>query len=139
MGQEIFRQKSVDKMESPESLNDYIRVANPGVWLLLVCVILLLAGACVWGFFGKIDSTVAVDIRVSDHEITCYADSSDVSAIRPGLTVRCDEFEGVISSVGERGEQGYLCVVESDSSPADGVYAGKIVTKSYQPISFILN
>ena len=49
MSEEIFRKKSLDKVKSPENLDDYIQVSNPGVWLLLVSVIILLAGACVWG------------------------------------------------------------------------------------------
>ena len=57
MEQKIFRKKSIDKINSPENLNDYIRVTNPGVWLILAAVIALLIGACVWGFFGHIDTT----------------------------------------------------------------------------------
>ena len=33
MNREIFREKSLERVESPEQLNDYIRVASPGVWL----------------------------------------------------------------------------------------------------------
>ena len=32
----------MDRLKSPEELNDYIRVANPSVWLLLGAVILVL-------------------------------------------------------------------------------------------------
>lgn len=46
-------QKSLNRVKSPEDLNDYIRVANPGVWLVLVAVVILLAGVCIWGFFRK--------------------------------------------------------------------------------------
>lgn len=30
MSDQIFRKKSLDRISSPEQLNDYIRVANPG-------------------------------------------------------------------------------------------------------------
>lgn len=46
-------QKSLNRVKSPEDLNDYIRVANPGVWLVLVAVVILLAGVCIWGLFRK--------------------------------------------------------------------------------------
>lgn len=49
MNNSIFRKKSIDKVTSPEELNDYIRVVSPGVWLVMAAVILLLAGAIVWG------------------------------------------------------------------------------------------
>ena len=46
MSDQIFRKKSLDRISSPEQLNDYIRVANPGIWMILAAVIILLAGAC---------------------------------------------------------------------------------------------
>ena len=49
MNDKIFRKKSIERMKSPDELNDYIRISEPGVWLLLAGLILLLAGACIWG------------------------------------------------------------------------------------------
>ncbi len=43
MQEKLFR----EKVKSPENLDDYIRISNPGVWLLLVSAIVLLIGACV--------------------------------------------------------------------------------------------
>ena len=40
----LFREKSLEAIESPESLNDYLRVTSPGVWLVLATVVILLAG-----------------------------------------------------------------------------------------------
>ena len=44
MDNQLFRKKSLDKVSSPEQLNDYIRVSNPGVWIALTAVIVLLFG-----------------------------------------------------------------------------------------------
>ena len=41
---QIFRQKSLDQISSPEQLHDYLHVTNPTVWLALAAVILLLVG-----------------------------------------------------------------------------------------------
>lgn len=54
MEEGIFRKKSMDKIKSPEELNDYVRVPDPGIWLLLVSAVLLIAGACIWKFFGQV-------------------------------------------------------------------------------------
>ena len=56
MSDQIFRKKSLDRISSPEQLNDYIRMANPGIWMILAAVIILLAGVCVWGIFGHLDT-----------------------------------------------------------------------------------
>ena len=50
----IFREKSMDRVSSPESLNDYIRVTSPSVWITLLALVILLAGMLVWSIFGKV-------------------------------------------------------------------------------------
>ncbi len=50
----IFRDKSMDRISSPESLNDYIRVTSPSVWIVLLAILVLLAGILAWGIFGKV-------------------------------------------------------------------------------------
>lgn len=60
MNDKIFRKKSVDKMSSPEQLNDYVKVTNPGVWMALAAIAVLLIGICVWGVFGKLETKLTV-------------------------------------------------------------------------------
>jgi len=50
----IFRKTSLDRISSPEHLNDYIKVSNPSVWLVLAAVAVLLAAAVIWGFTAEI-------------------------------------------------------------------------------------
>ena len=50
----IFRQKSIDKVSSPEKLDDYIRVTTPGVWITLAAIVILLVGTIVWGMLGEL-------------------------------------------------------------------------------------
>ena len=50
----IFRQKSIDKVSSPEKLDEYIKVTTPGVWLALAAMIILLTGAIIWGTMGEL-------------------------------------------------------------------------------------
>ena len=54
MNNSIFRQKSIDKISSPEKLDDYIKVTTPSVWITLIAIVLLLAGAVVWSIFGAV-------------------------------------------------------------------------------------
>lgn len=53
----LFRKKSLDRVSSPEQLNDYIRVTTPSVWLVMLGLVILLAGMLVWGIFGTVDAT----------------------------------------------------------------------------------
>lgn len=54
MNNSIFRQKSIDKITSPEKLDDYIKVTKPSVWITLIAIVMLLAGAVVWSIFGEV-------------------------------------------------------------------------------------
>lgn len=62
MAKGIFRQKNVDRMNSPEKLNDYIRVTNISVWLLLGAIVILLIGFVLWGTLGTIETKTTVII-----------------------------------------------------------------------------
>ncbi len=48
MDSELFRKKSIDRVSSPEQLNDYIKVVSPGIWILILAIIVLLVGVIVW-------------------------------------------------------------------------------------------
>ena len=51
----IFREKSIDRVTGPESLNDYIRVTSPSVWIALLALVVLLVGLLAWSVFGRIE------------------------------------------------------------------------------------
>lgn len=52
--QSLFNQKSVDRINGPEELNDYVRVTTPSVWVVLAAVTLLVIGILGWSIFGTI-------------------------------------------------------------------------------------
>lgn len=66
----IFRQKSMDRISSPEQLNDYIRVTTPSVWLVLIAIILLLAGMLAWSVLGTVEAHAADGSTEEIHPIT---------------------------------------------------------------------
>ena len=51
----VFREKSMDRVSSPEALNDYIRVTTPSVWIVLIALVVLLVGMLAWSVFGRIE------------------------------------------------------------------------------------
>lgn len=51
----VFRQASLKRISSPESLNDYIRVTTPSVWIVLIALALLLVGMLAWSVLGKVE------------------------------------------------------------------------------------
>ena len=66
----IFRQKSIDRVSSPEQLNDYIRVTTPTVWLVLLALVILLLGMLAWSVFGTVQGVDANGTAQAIHPIT---------------------------------------------------------------------
>ena len=58
MKQDIFRKKSLDRIQSPEQIDDYVRVVTPGLWLVLGAIVFLLAAGIMWGITSRVEVTV---------------------------------------------------------------------------------
>ena len=51
---DIFNKKSLDKINVPEELNDYVRVTTPSVWVVLIAITLFVLGFLGWSIFGTV-------------------------------------------------------------------------------------
>ena len=69
MNESIFRQKSLDRISSPEEIDNYIRVTRPSLWLALGVIILLLAALILWSVTARIESTMVVDGQIVTEQI----------------------------------------------------------------------
>lgn len=54
-----FQQNSLDKVNSPEQLNDYIRVSNPGIFIVLVAVLVACRRCGVEDYMGTYDKRLS--------------------------------------------------------------------------------
>ena len=50
----IFRKKSLERISTPDDIDDYIKTTTPGVWMILVAILLILFGTLIWSVFGQI-------------------------------------------------------------------------------------
>jgi len=57
MNTRIFRQVSLERLSSPEQLDQMLQVTNTRAWAGLVAIFVLLCTALVWGFKGGISTT----------------------------------------------------------------------------------
>lgn len=153
----LFRKKSLDRISSPEQLNDYIRVSTPSVWMLLIAIVILLAGVCVWGVFGRMETTFPVAAVAQGDTVTAYVREEDVQQVEQGAAVSVAGTAGRVQSiatepvkvdasfaeymrhVGGLQEGEWVYPVTLDVDCPDGVHAGQIVIDSVVPMSFVLN
>lgn len=157
MSRNIFRNKSIDRISSPEQLNGYVRVSNPGVWVTLVAILILIAGICVWGIFGSLDTLISTVAVVNDDGAVCYVKEGSIRGVEEGMTVDINGEEYIIESisqtpvpassdmgsyalhVGSLSEGEWVYEVKLATSPNNGIYKCKIVVESVRPMSFLWN
>ncbi|MGI6647513.1 MAG: NHLP bacteriocin system secretion protein [Bacillota bacterium] len=67
----LFRKVSLDRLSSPEELDQRLKVVSPIGWVALIAVGILIAAALVWGFLGSIaDKATGQGIIISSGGIT---------------------------------------------------------------------
>ena len=134
----VYRKTSMERISSPEQLNDYLRVTNPAVWIVLAAVAALLVGTLIWGCFTYIGSAVDGVATVEDGVMTVrFADPALEKNVEAGMSVTVGETASAIASVG-RTEDGRL-FAQAETALADGTYEATVQYKRTQIISMLLN
>ena len=157
MKESIFRKKSLAQVSSPEQLNDYIRVPNPGIWMILLAVIVLLVGVCVWGVFEHMDTNLKVAAVCKDGKLICYVKEADIKSIENGMAVSVNDKQYTVDGIeadpisvsqemgsyllhlGELQKGEWVCPVTVNTDLEDGTYQATITVESVSPMSFIIN
>lgn len=159
MKSRLFREKSLERVSSPEQLNDYIRVTSPSVWMALTAVVLLLVGICIWGVFGRLDTVLTVGAITEGEQTVCYVKESDVDVVSSNLQVHIngevykisqialqpiqveETFPEYLAHLGElvQGEWVYAVALDRTAGEDGGIYQAQIVIESVSPMSFVTN
>ena len=134
MGSLVFRKKAMEKISSPEQLSDYLRVTNPGIWIVLSAVILILAGLVAWSAVGTIKTTASANASVSNGKASVVITGSTTDEIKTGMTVHLVDKDYVISEVSE--DEYGRAIAYTDVDLPDGSYNAEVV--SYSSAVFIL-
>lgn len=165
----IFREKSLDRISSPEELDQYIRVAPLSVWLLITGIAILLVGIVIWGIFGNIDSRVNVVVKAENGQTVCYIEESYKYIVKPGMPLHidgdaaeyvlgeCDNTDVYLTGKddnilvhmlnltkkdydkNENNEDVWAFTAKVDASLTDGMYEAYIVTDEVAPAVYITN
>jgi len=131
--QSLFREKTLKRISSPEKLTDYLRVTNPGVWVLLAVVILLLGGMLIWASVGTLETTVSAKIIVKENVALVAPEGNN--QVKDGMPLRINDADYVIQTTTED-EYGRVFGMAEVTLP-DGTYEGIVVTEQIRPIDFL--
>lgn len=113
MSRPIFRQQALDKLNSPDDLNELLTVTSPRSWFLLGALGLVLVSALVWSLVATIQTTVPGrgvlvirDERGDVLQAVLFVSIADSKRIQPQMTakiapstVRPEEFGMLLATV----------------------------------------
>ena len=158
MDDQLFRQKSLDRISSPEQLHDYMRVTGPKLWMILGAIAVILIGFIVYASTATLENTMPIKAEVSVYEtqpedmegdsaVQYYIYSrlpvSMLDTVKTGMKVRIGKEEGIIGWIATQegdNEISLIIDMENDHLPLrDGVYDAELVLESTTPISFLWN
>ncbi len=133
-GKRVFREKTLERISSPDQLNDYLHVTNPGIWAVLTAVIILLAGVFVWSCTGTLETKSPASMVVKNHVAEIVV--KDDSVLEKGMVIKEASQEYYIASVSED-EYGRKTGIAEVNLP-DGKYDAEVVTETTRPVEFLL-
>lgn len=160
MKNNLFRKESLDRVNSPEQLNEYVRVTSPSIWLILSAFVLLLVGFLVWSIFGTLQTKRPIEVVSKNGQVMGYIPTENRQEIAPGMTVIVQdgnrEVTGTILEISSQPVQitsdddpyllylgdyesddfVYTCPVEV-SDLKDGVYAAEVIVEQVHPAAFV--
>ena len=138
MDNQLFRQKSLDQISSPEQLHDYLHVTNPAIWLVLASVLLLIIGCMFWNSLATMDTFAGATAVVKDGSMVIRMDDPQMSdSMKSGMKVLVGDSSAKITSIGHDADDSLFAVAETEL--ADGTYAARVVLKQTQILRMLFN
>ena len=138
-------------------MNDYLQVTSPGVWLVLAAVIVFLIGACIWGVFGHIDSTIKAAVIATNEDTICLVPQNALESVIENRTMKINgkdyelapaTLEPIVITedtnvywilAGNLNIGDIVYKIPLSQNMPEGVYSGTIVTETLSPFSLLLN
>lgn len=138
MEKKLFREKSLEKISSPEQLDDYLHVITPAVWAVLLGIVIMLAVFFYWCSETAVESYVdGSAVSANGVMSISFNDQKDEKNIREGMNVRVGNLSTQIDSLGKNGDGRILAIAKLDIP--DGKYNVKVGYNRVQIISFLFN
>lgn len=153
----IFRKKSLDRIASPEDLDNYLTVTGPGVWFTLLAVIVLLIGVFVWMVFGRLDTKLELAVVSDGEDAVCYVPEEKLDSVLENARIKIADAEYTLRDEGlatqlvtEDTDDNLrlagglemdmrIAPLRLEEALEEGIYTGEIIVETVNPISYIIN
>jgi len=159
MNEDIFRKESVEQMKTPDDLKQCIKVASPGMFLMLAAILIFMVSGVAWSLLARLETKVDAAVEIKGDEAICYISEDD--PVSEGMKIRIENCDYVLGEhseklvklrVDDRNAEDILHVMNMDSDGwyniyeiagfeniEDGIYKGEVIIDSVSPFSFLTN
>jgi len=135
MSEKLFREKSIDRISSPEKLDNYLKVSTPSLWFVMIGVISILVGILVWASVEKLETKINAVASVNNKNVEIVLTGNDAEKVKTEMKYYIGKQEGLIDYI-QYDDLGRAIAVSNIDVP-DGNYKVEIVLESIHPISFL--
>ncbi len=103
----LFRKSSLERVSSPEQLNEYIKITNPSLIVILLGILSIVVSGVIWVFAGGIPETTEINgVVLSDtsgaNTLHCFVPIGDSKKIKEGMDAE------VSPDYADRAQYGYI-------------------------------
>jgi|GEM_PF-6628524 hypothetical protein len=109
-GNSLFRATALDRLSSPEQLDERLQIVPPRTWLAFAAIALVLLTGAAWSFFARIPlhlSGEGVFLSApaeSPREVAVFIPAADARQLRPGQSARIritgtDDISGEVRAI----------------------------------------
>lgn len=104
----LFRKSSLERISSPEQLNEYIKITNPSLIGILIAIFTILIAGLIWVFTSSIPQSIdlvgiaTTSYRDTTQKVYCYVPISTAKRLKQGMNVQ------ISPDYAPREEYGYI-------------------------------
>lgn len=118
----IFRKTSIERISSPDKLDSYLKISRISMWVLPAALLVILAGAVIWCFYGSIATTVSYYGIINGRNAFCFVHPENSYDLEAGMPVKVllpgsdgNRLEGAIREISEKPAAVSLELVKYDA------------------------
>lgn len=156
MRNDLFRKKSLEKISSPERIDDYVKTVNIRLWIVVVSCFAVICSLSLWGIFGRIEISEKTVTVCKNGNAMCFLNEKNLPDISsetefvigekiykaesisetPSKALKAmDEY---CAHVAEFGEEDWVFEVLLNADLSDGIYETTVVTATVSPVSLLM-
>lgn len=131
----IFREEILQRLSSPDDLNDVLRAVNPSDWAVLLSVLLIMAGFFVWSLVGSVEREIYARAQVTNG-VAHFTVKDNI--LQSGMSVKVGDTDSLMRDVGKNQNGDYIGSAKVPGM-TDGIYEAKIMLERIGPIELLFN